>query len=259
VISKYEFDAEMIEGNKTFLDNLFDSLNAKKFILNTNECDIKVEFYGFNNETNTNCFKFEENAVKQTFLAHNGEWKDIYFFECFNFDTYKIKNQKLYSKFSPFVKISVNEKLISEMNFTNTQIELNENTRSDTIQKMYYGFDYLIGWFFYSKSTETYLESPYKSQCSHYNKNTNPFDSVSYNDCLIKCIDESCQRKHNCSTHHRIFEHRIEEMSLKYRYITCDDPHLTFQDCKKNFVKNAKLYVQLIASMINILLRMSFY
>jgi hypothetical protein len=242
VTSEYEFDAEIIEGNKTFLNNLFYSLNAKKFILNTNECDIKVEFYGFNNEINTNCSKFEENAVKQPFLSCIGESKEIYFFECFNFDTYKMRNQKLYSKFSPFLKISVNEKLISEMNFTtNIRIELYENARPDTIQKTYYDFDNLINWYFYSKSTETYLESPYKSQCSHYNKNTNPFDSVSYIDCLVKCIDESCQRKHNCSTHHRIFEHQIEEMWLKYRYLTCDDPHLTFQDCGENFMKECKI------------------
>ncbi len=36
------------------------------------------------------------------------------------------------------------------------------------------------------KSTETYLENPYKSQCSYYDKSEAPFGSVSQNDCLSK-------------------------------------------------------------------------
>jgi hypothetical protein len=29
----------------------------------------------------------------------------------------------------------------------------------------------------------TYLQNPYKSQCSHYDTNQNPFNSVSHADC----------------------------------------------------------------------------
>jgi hypothetical protein len=232
-MSQYKFEAEMLYGNKTFLGKLFYSHNAKKFLLNTIECGIKVEFYGFNDEINTNCYKLEENTVRETFLENIRGY--TYFFECFDFDTHKIRNQKMYSKFSPFLKISANEKLFSEMNFkTNTIIDMFPKERYNMKETYTYDFYYLTLWMFYSKLTETYLESPYKSQCSHYNTNTNLFDSVSYSECKQKCIEKTCFRNYNCSAHHKTFRYQIKEGSIeafKHHYFICSNHIL--KDCER--------------------------
>jgi hypothetical protein len=48
------------------------------------------------------------------------------------------------------------------------------------------------------KSSVTYLQNPYKSQCSYYNTNQNPFNSVSFVDCHHKCVKTNCFIKYKC-------------------------------------------------------------
>jgi hypothetical protein len=48
------------------------------------------------------------------------------------------------------------------------------------------------------KSSVTYLQNPYKSQCSYYDKNQNPFNSVSREDCFHKCLETNCFIKFKC-------------------------------------------------------------
>ncbi len=36
------------------------------------------------------------------------------------------------------------------------------------------------------------LQNPYKSQCSYYDTNQNPFNSVSREDCFHKCLETNC-------------------------------------------------------------------
>ncbi len=39
------------------------------------------------------------------------------------------------------------------------------------------------------KLSVNHLQNPYKSQCSYYDTNQNPFNSVSHNDCIEKCLE----------------------------------------------------------------------
>jgi hypothetical protein len=48
------------------------------------------------------------------------------------------------------------------------------------------------------KSSVTYLQNPYKSQCSYYDTNQNPFHTVSYKDCFDKCLKTNCFMKYKC-------------------------------------------------------------
>jgi hypothetical protein len=49
------------------------------------------------------------------------------------------------------------------------------------------------------KSKETYLENPYKSHCSYYSeKSHNPFNLVSHEDCITKCVRNNCFFKYKC-------------------------------------------------------------
>ncbi len=48
------------------------------------------------------------------------------------------------------------------------------------------------------KSSVTHLQNPYKSQCSYYDTNQNPFNTVSFDDCLDKCMETYCCIKYKC-------------------------------------------------------------
>jgi hypothetical protein len=78
------------------------------------------------------------------------------------------------------------------------------------------------------KSSVTYLQNPYKSQCRNYKTNQNPFNSVSHEDCFDKCVETYCYIKYKCVfSDHRYVIRRIDESSFDSKVI-----------CNENELKN---------------------
>jgi hypothetical protein len=176
----------------SYLYKFLHLLVAKNFSLDSIECYVEIEFYGFNDKTKRICSKFEKIAEKEVFLHYFEEY--VRFYECFKHDSNKIKNQKIFSKLDPFLKIYVNQKLFSDMKIgKNLVIKLAENFKLLAIEEISFDFKFFKQSISLSKTTETYLESPYKSQCSHYNKKT------SHLDCVKKCEFEKCDTKYKCT------------------------------------------------------------
>jgi hypothetical protein len=167
--------------------------NAKEFI----KCGLKVEFYEFTNDWSKNCTEFEEYVETEIHLKLG--LKSNEFFYCFSYDTKNLRIQTLLSKSSPFLKISIPKnfstyKLVMRLELklefgqlqgaNKVNIELNDgcNTILNSVMK----------------SSVTHLQNPYKSQCSNYVTNQNPFNSVSRMDCFDKCLKTNCYIKYKC-------------------------------------------------------------
>jgi hypothetical protein len=181
--------------------------NAKEFI----KCGVKVEFYEFTDGFNKNCTEFEEYVETEIHLKFGSKSNE--FFYCFSYDTINLRIQKLLSKSSPFLKISIpfnfsTYKLLMRLELigilhkaNKVNIELSDyfNTVLNSVMK----------------SSVTYLQNPYKSQCSYYNANQNPFNSVSRDDCFHKCCETNCFIKYKCVV--RDYEYvirRLDESSF---------------------------------------------
>jgi hypothetical protein len=123
-MSKSELNDNLIEYNESEYSFLYKHLNfliAKNISLNSIECYVEIEFHVFNEKAKRNCSKFEKIGEKEVFLYYAEE--GVRFYECFKYDSNKIKNQKIFSKLNPFMKISANEKLFSDMNIA-TKLEI---------------------------------------------------------------------------------------------------------------------------------------
>jgi uncharacterized protein with ParB-like and HNH nuclease domain len=130
--------------------------NAKEFI----KCGVKVEFFEFTDGWNKNCTEFEEYVKAEIQLKFGSKSNE--FFYCFRYDTKNLRIQKLLSKSSPFLKISIPKnfstykllmllELIGQLKGANeVNIELNDwfNTILNSVMK----------------SSVTRLQNPYKSQ-----------------------------------------------------------------------------------------------
>jgi hypothetical protein len=88
------------------------------------------------------------------------------------------------------------------------------------------------------KSSVTYLQNPYKSQCSYYDTNQNPFNSVSFEDCLHKCLETNCYIKYKCVL--RDYEYvirRLDESSFDSKVECNENEHKNCinlsEKCKK--------------------------
>jgi hypothetical protein len=101
---------------------------------------------------------------------------------------------------NPFLKILIRKSANSENIWTLNQLPKFEFTdykaTTDFISLIKYRNNILS--FTVMKSTEIYLEIPYKSRCFHYGKSENPRDPFSYDDCMFKCIRDECYVKHKC-------------------------------------------------------------
>jgi hypothetical protein len=163
--------------------------NAKQFI----KCGVKVEFYEFTDGWNKNCTEFEENVETEIHLKFGS--KLIEFFYCFSYDTKNLRIQTLLSKSSPFLKISI------PMNFSDYEqlMRLEFINLLRRANKLYITLsDWNTVLNSVTKSSVTYLQNPYKSQCSYYDTNQNLFNSVSRDDCLFKCMETNCYIKYKC-------------------------------------------------------------
>jgi hypothetical protein len=197
-ISSLEINEERKRLNKSDRDFSFGSLLferrnfiAKRFI----ELGIKVDFYESNDETYNEWKKLQKNVVNEFQLKFKSDPNPFY--PCFSYDKEFIK-QKIWLKANTFMKILIpsNNLIFSQISsmlfeFIDDQVHLPSilnfplNYRDSSVISVV-------------KSTEKYLENPYKSQCSYYDKYQNLFDSVSHKDCRLKCLRYLCYAKYKC-------------------------------------------------------------
>jgi hypothetical protein len=77
--------------------------NEKEYI----KCGAKVEFYEFADGWNKSCTEFEEYVETEIHLIFGSKSNE--FFYCFSYDTKNLRIQRLLSKSSPFLKISIHK------------------------------------------------------------------------------------------------------------------------------------------------------
>jgi hypothetical protein len=219
-VSKLQIIKERMKYNISRDFDLYSLLLERKF--NAKElirCGVKVEFYEFTDDWNKNCTEFEEYVETEIHLKFGSELNE--FFNCFSYDTKKLRIQRLLSKSSPFLKISI------PINFSTHELLINlgliillHGNNKINIE--------LDNWFnavlvSVMKSSVTYLQNPYKSQCSYYKTNQNPFNSVSREDCLRKCLENNCLIKYKCVD--RDYEYiirRLDEFSFDSK-VECNE------------------------------------
>jgi hypothetical protein len=198
--------------------------NAKEFI----KCGVKVEFYRFTDGWNKNCTEFEEYVETEIHLKFGSKSNE--FFYCFSYDKKNLRIQRLLSKSSPFLKIYI------PINFSTNKLLM----RLELISLIYGGNKVNIesnDWFntvlnSVMKSSVTYLQNPYKSQCSYYDTNQNPFNSISWEDCFHKCMETNCLIKYKCVVRHNEYViRRLDESSFDSK-VECNKNK--FKDVAKN-------------------------
>jgi hypothetical protein len=165
--------------------------NEKELI----KCGVKVEFYEFTDGWNKNCTEFEEYVETEIHLKFGSKSNE--FFYCFSYDTKNLRTQSLLSKSSPFLKISFplnlsTDRLLMRLEWIGIFHEANEYNN----YVLYHWFNTVLN--SVMKSSVNYLQNPYKSQCSYYDTNQNPFNSVSREDCFNKCFKTNCYIKYKC-------------------------------------------------------------
>jgi hypothetical protein len=208
--------------------------NAKQFI----KCGVKIEFYEFTDGWNKNCTEFQEYVETEIHLKFGSKSNE--FFYCFSHDTKNLRIQRLWSKSSPFLKISIpinnstykqlmRLELIGSLYEDNkVNIELNDwfNTVLNSVMK----------------SSVTYLQNPYKSQCSYYDTNQNPFNSVSREDCLHKCLETNCYIKYKCVLRdYEFVVRRLDESSFDSKVECNENEH---KNCINLSEKCDKIYLR---------------
>jgi hypothetical protein len=196
--------------------------NEKEFI----KCGVKVEFYEFTDGWSKNCSEFQEYIETEINLKFRSKSNE--FFYCFSYDTKNLGIQRLLSKSRPFLKISIPRKFIPHNLLRFKLIDLADGFNTNNIE--------LYGWFnivLYSvmKSSVTYLQNPYKSQCSYYDTNQNPFNSVSRKDCFHNCYKTNCYIKYKCID--RDYEYvirRLDEGSFNSN-VECNENVEVLKNC----------------------------
>jgi hypothetical protein len=195
-VSKFQINKERMKYNISRDFDLYSLLldrrkfNAKEFI----KCGVKVEFYEFTDDWNKNCTEFEEYVETEIHLIFRPKSNE--FFYCFSYDIKNFRIQRILLKSSPFLKISIPK------NFDTFKLSFELiGFRSDG--KKYENNIDLNDWLntvltSVVKSSVTYLQNPYKSQCSYYDTNQNPFNSVSYEHCIRKCLETNWYIKYKC-------------------------------------------------------------
>jgi hypothetical protein len=237
-VSKFRITKERMKYNISGDFDLYSLLldrrefNAKEFI----KCGVKLEFNEFTDGWNKNCTEFQKYVETEIHLIFGS--KSNKFFYCFSYDTHNFRIQRLWSKSSLFLKISIPKnfstyKVLMRLELiglryvaNKVNIELNDwNTVLNSVMK----------------SSVTYLQNPYKSQCSNYDTNHNPFNSVSCADCIHKCEKINCYIKYKCVD--RDYEYvirRVDESSFDSK-VECIENVETAKNCMKVFKKCNKV------------------
>jgi hypothetical protein len=176
-----------ISGDFDLYSLLLDrKFNAKEFF----KCGVKVEFYEFTDGWNKNCTEFEEYVETEIHLKFGSKSNE--FFYCFSYDTKNLRIERLLSKSSPFLKISVPKIFYTyKISMRLELIGFLYKANKVNIESKYW-FNAVLN--SVMKLSVTYLQNPYKSQCSYYDTNQNPFNSVSRDDCMRKCLETNCEK-----------------------------------------------------------------
>jgi hypothetical protein len=218
-VSKFRIIKERMKYNISRDFDLYSLLlerefNATEFI----KCELKVEFYEFTDGWKKNCTEFEEYVETEIHLKFGSKSNE--FFYCFRYDTKNLRIQKILSKLSPFLKISIpinfttykllmRLELIGIFGVNKVNIELNDGFNTVLTSVM--------------KSSVTYLQSSYKSQCSYYDMNQNLFNSVSREQCLNKCLETNCYTKYKCvARDYEFVIRRLDESSFNSK-VECNE------------------------------------
>jgi hypothetical protein len=220
-VSKFQIIEERMKFNISRDFDLYSLLldrrefNAKEFI----KCEVKVEFYESTDGWNKTCTQFEEYFETEIHIKFG--LKSNEFFYCFSYDTKNLRFERLLSKSSPFLKISI------PINFSTYNLLMRFDLIGflDKINKVDIQLKDRFNTALHSvmKSSVTYLQNPYKSQCSYYDTNQNPFNSVSYVDCFDKCVITNCLIKYKCFK--RDYEYviqRLDEFSFDSK-VECNE------------------------------------
>jgi hypothetical protein len=213
--------------------------NVKEFI----KCGVKVESYEFSDGWNKSCTEFQEYVETEIHLKFGSKSNE--FFYCFSYDTKNLRIERLLSKSSPFLKISFPLNLSTQellMHFELNGRFYHVESKRQLKEDKYIDLE-ISSWFntvlnSVKKSFVTYLKNPYRSQCSDYDTNQNPFNSVSREDCMDKCLKTNCFLKYKCVD--RDYEYvirRLDESSFDSK-VECNENELTncfnvTQKCKK--------------------------
>ena len=199
--------------------------NAKEFI----KCGVKVEFDEFTDDWNKNCTEFEEYVETEIHLKFGSKSNE--FFYCFSYDIKNLRIERLLSKSSPFMKISFNMSYINELSFRLESIGKGYGIRKFNIILKQWSNTVLNS---VVKSSATYLQYPYKSQCSHYDTHQNPFNSFSSEDCLKKCMQINCFIEEQTLLGNEYFIRRSDESSFD-SIVECNKTEFipVHEKCKK--------------------------
>jgi hypothetical protein len=233
--SKFRINQERIKYNISRDFDLYSLLlnrtqfNAKEFF----KCGVKVEFYEFTDDWNKNCSEFEEYVETEIHSVFGSKSNE--FFYCFSYDTKNLRTQSHLSKSSLFLKISF------PINFSNSKLVMrfeliNAVASQALLIKASNWYNTALN--SVMKSSITYLQNPYKSQCSYYDTNQSPFNSVSFNECLHKCTETNCFLKYKCvkQNYERVIR-RLDE-SL-YDSVECNETE--HKNCNNVYEKCTKI------------------
>jgi hypothetical protein len=219
-VSKFQIIKERMNYNISGDFDLYSLLldrkfNAKEFF----KCGVKVEFYEFTDGWNKNCTEFEEYVETEIHLKFGSKSNE--FFYCFSYDTKNLRIERLLSKSIPFLKISIPTNF-STYNLL-MRLELNDYIKEDNKVNLEIWDAYNTVLRSVMKSSITYLQNPYKSQCSYYDTNQNPFNSFSFDDCFQKCVDTNCYIKYKCVFRdHEYVIRRLDEYSFDSK-VECNE------------------------------------
>jgi hypothetical protein len=238
-VSKFRIIKERMEYNISRDFDLYSllldrrGLNEKEFI----KCGVKVEFFDFTDGWNKNCTEFEEYVETEIHLKFGSKSNE--FFYCFSHDTKNLRTQTLLSKSSPFLKISIPLNLSTYKPLMRLELIRFLNWENKVYMELDDWFNTVLN--SVMKSSVIYLQNPYKSQCSYYDTNQNPFNSDSREDCFHKCLKTNCFMKYKCVLRNYEFViRRLDESSFDSK-VECNENLDVLKNCKNVATKCYKI------------------
>jgi len=86
-----------------------------------------------------------------------------------------------------------------------------------------------------TRTSQTFLESPYESRCSYYEKDM-PYNSNSFEDCLRKCFIESCYQLNQCFFWN--YKNIITESDFKHNNYSVFCNEIQINSCNREVNQN---------------------
>jgi len=176
-------------------------LLTNKFLYNTLKndfnCQLNIEINQNSSGKSIDCEKVIDSFENQIRFkeGHSSEWEEMCFILNFN-DEKMLENKLILTDNDHFIEYSID---LSDQYFSLTSDICSELSgklsESDERTKIYYDRGTTITSI--TRTSQMFLESPYKSRCSRYEKDM-PYNSNSFEDCLRKCFIKSCHQLNQC-------------------------------------------------------------